>query len=83
MQKVEPKKNWTLTPSAFHRLLSWLDQGTTSDGQKYLETRQRLVLYFDRKNCLTPDELTDETLNRVARRLEEDGVIESDTPAKY
>ena len=45
--------------------------------------RQRLVAYFDRKNCLTPDELADQTLNRVARRLDEEGVIESDTPAKY
>lgn len=45
--------------------------------------RQRLVAYFDRKNCLTPDDLADQTLNRVARRLDEEGVIESDTPAKY
>ena len=45
--------------------------------------RQRLVAYFDRKNCLAPDDLADQTLNRVARRLEEEGVIESDTPAKY
>jgi DNA-directed RNA polymerase specialized sigma24 family protein len=45
--------------------------------------RRRLVSYFDRKNCTTPDELADETLNRVARRLEEEGSIESETPAKY
>ena len=45
--------------------------------------RQRLVFYFDRKNCSTPDELADETLNRVARRLQEEGTIESETPAKY
>ncbi|MGH7783281.1 MAG: hypothetical protein ACREO5_05525 [Candidatus Binatia bacterium] len=43
----------------------------------------RLVTYFDRKNSLSPDELADETLNRVARRLEEEGSIESETPAKY
>jgi len=41
------------------------------------------VAYFDRKNCLGPDELADETLNRVARRLEEEGMIDSETPAKY
>jgi DNA-directed RNA polymerase specialized sigma24 family protein len=45
--------------------------------------RRRLVSYFDRKNCLAPDELTDETLNRVARRLEEEGVITDATPAQY
>jgi len=83
MQKAEPKKNWAITSSAFHRLLEWLDEGENSDGRNYLEMRQRLVAYFDRKNCLMPDELTDETLNRVARRLEEEGRIESETPARY
>ena len=84
MQKVEQKKDWTPTSQAFERLLNWLDEGAPSDGQKYLEMRQRLVAYFDRKNCSTPDELADETLNRVARRLEEEGITASDTPpAKY
>jgi hypothetical protein len=45
--------------------------------------RERLVTYFDRKNCLLPDELADETLNRVARRIEEEGKIKSESPAKY
>lgn len=80
---TEPKKDWTLTERALHRLISWLDDGAGSEGGKYLEMRQRLVAYFDRKNCSTPDELADETLNRVARRLEEEGAIESETPARY
>lgn len=83
MQKAESKKNWTITSSAFHRLLEWLDEGVSSAGQKYLEMRERLVSYFDRKNCMMPDDLADETLNRVARRLEEEGKIESETAAKY
>lgn len=83
MQKTEQKKDWTLNPNAFRRLLDWLDEGADSEGQQYLEMRWRLVSYFDRKNCLTPGELADEALNRVARRLEEEGKIESETPAKY
>ena len=83
MQKSDSKKNWTVTSSAFHKLLDWLDEGNNSDGRNYLEMRLRLVAYFDRKNCLTPDEFADETLNRVARRLEEEGTIESEKPAKY
>jgi DNA-directed RNA polymerase specialized sigma24 family protein len=83
VQKLEKKKDWSITASAFRRLLEWLDEGFDSSGQKYLEMRQRLVAYFDRKNCLSPDELADETLNRVSRRLEEEGAIESDSPAKY
>jgi DNA-directed RNA polymerase specialized sigma24 family protein len=83
MEKSEQKKNWTITSSALNRLLAWLDGNQNSEGKNYLEMRQRLVTYFDRKNCLTPDDFADETLNRVARRLEEEGTIESETPAKY
>jgi len=84
MRRIEQKKDWTLTPPAFDRLLKWLDEGADSDGRKYLEMRQRLVTYFDRKNCAAPDELADETLNRVARRLEEENLTHSETPvAKY
>ena len=83
MQKIERKKNWSLTAESFRKFLAWLDEDEDSAGQKYLEMRQRLIAYFDRKNCLLPDELADETLNRVARRLEEEGEIDSETPAKY
>jgi len=81
--KAWRKKGWALNPRAFQRLLRWLDGGEDSGGEKYLEARRRLVAYFDRKNCPAPDELADETLNRVARRLEEEGTIECDTPARY
>lgn len=77
------KRQWQLTHSAFHRMLEWLDDGSESGGQRYLEVRRRLVVYFDRKNCAVPDDLADETLNRVARRLEEEGAITSDAPAHY
>jgi DNA-directed RNA polymerase specialized sigma24 family protein len=83
MRKGEVKKNWTITSDAFQRLLEWLDEGDDSDGHKYLEIRRRLVIYFDRKNCRAPDALADETLNRAARRLEEAGKIESESPAKF
>ena len=83
MQKLEQKKDWTLNPQAFERLLNWVDEGTNSDGQNYLEMSRRLVAYFDRRNCSTPHELADETMTRVSRRLEEEGAIANETPAKY
>lgn len=82
-QQAGQKKYRKLTPESFQGLLGWLDEGMNSDGQKYLEMRRRLVAYFDRKNLNNFEELADETLNRVARRLEEEGAIQSDTPAKY
>jgi len=72
---AELERDWTLNQGAFGRLLEWLDEGEDSKGERYLEVRRRLRLYFDRKNCLSPDDLTDETLNRIARKLEEKGSI--------
>jgi DNA-directed RNA polymerase specialized sigma24 family protein len=77
------KPDWVLTQSAFLQFLDWLDGGSDSGGHRYVEMRRRLVFYFDRKNCPSPDELADETLNRVTRRLKEEGTIISDTPAHY
>jgi DNA-directed RNA polymerase specialized sigma24 family protein len=77
------KKHWTPTEASFRQLLKWLDEGADSGGERYLEMRRRLAAYFDRRNCLAPDDLADETLNRVARRLEEQGSITDATPAHY
>jgi DNA-directed RNA polymerase specialized sigma24 family protein len=63
------ERAWQATPEAFAQLLNWLDSGMDSQGRKYEEMRQRLVTYFDRKNCRMPDELADETLNRVMKWL--------------
>lgn len=82
-REASDKQNWTASASAFQRLLKWLDGQTNSEGQTYLEMRRRLVAYFDRKNCTTPDDLADETLNRVARRLEEENISQTDDPARY
>ncbi len=72
-----------LSPIAFDQLLAWLDEGQDSQGERYLEMRRRLVTYFDRRNRQAADDLADETLNRVARTLETDGVIETSPPARY
>jgi DNA-directed RNA polymerase specialized sigma24 family protein len=77
------KKDWTLNPEAFRKFLNWLDGGVDSDGDRYLEMRRRLARYFDRRNCFAPDDLADETLNRVARKLEEKGEIVGASPAHY
>ena len=68
---------------AFTRLLEWLDEGVDSHGERYVEMRRRLVSYFDRRNRPGADELADETLSRIARTLEEAGVIETTPPARY
>jgi DNA-directed RNA polymerase specialized sigma24 family protein len=77
------KNDWTPTQETFRQFLHWLDEGVDSGGERYLEMRRRLAFYFDRKNCLSPDDLADETLNRVAKKVEEKGTISGLSPAHY
>src|SRR5262245_40388924 len=79
----ERQRGWTLTADALQRLLKWLDGGADSDGHAYVEIRGRLRDYFRRKDCRTADDLADETLTRVARRLEEEGITLTEKPARY
>lgn len=83
MAREDLKKHWIPTEDAFRGLLAWLDEGVDSGGNRYLEMRRRLVSYFDRRDCPFPDENADETLNRVARRLEEQGTIVAASPAHF
>lgn len=83
MAKRDLRLRWQLDETAFRRLLEWLDQGNDSRGERYVEIRDRLVSYFGRRNCPAPDDLADETLNRVARRLEEQNTIDDVGPAHY
>jgi hypothetical protein len=77
------QNNWSFSGAAFRRFLNWIDEGADSGGEKYLEIRHRLVLYFARKNCTHPNDLADETLTRVARRLEEEGGITDPPPPVF
>jgi DNA-directed RNA polymerase specialized sigma24 family protein len=76
------KRDWAASPAAFQQFLTWLDGGVDSNGERYVEMRRRLEDYFARKRCTSPSDLADDVLNRVARRLEEEGSI-PDPPARY
>jgi RNA polymerase sigma factor (sigma-70 family) len=83
---IQGKKYRVLTQAAFHRLLNWFNEENDdqdSGGQKYEEMRQKLISYFDRRNCRPPEELADETLNRVALKLDEKRSITNVTPAQF
>ena len=60
---------WQPTAEAFARLLKWLDGGVDSQGKKYEDIRLRLVGFFERKECQSPEDLVDETFNRVMKWL--------------
>ena len=60
-----------LTAGAFQSLLSALGPDREAAGEKYELIRLKLLKYFEWRNCEVPEELADETLDRVARRLGE------------
>jgi DNA-directed RNA polymerase specialized sigma24 family protein len=60
-----------LSEKAFFRLLARLNADPLLAGEEYEKLRTRLMYFFERRNCRVPAELSDETINRVARKVEE------------
>ena len=76
-------KNWSLSQEAFDALLDWLDSDREQAGIKYEQIRSSLIKIFAGRGCVDPEELADETINRVTSKLPE---IKSDfkgDPARY
>ena len=74
---VSLKKEWTLTQQAFDRLLDMLDADHEQAGQKYERIRLKLVKYFEWHGAELPDKEADETINRVARKIDEGAEIQN------
>src|SRR6266851_7883115 len=53
----------------FDRLLAWLDPDPERAGLTYEKIRWRLVAILASRGCTCPEELADETIDRVARRV--------------
>ena len=63
------KKLRELGQQDFDRLLSWLDADRERAGYLYEQIRWRLVTILAARGCTLAEELTDETIDRVARRV--------------
>jgi len=72
-----------LTQEAFDRLLAFLDLDRDRAGARYEEIRSQLIKIFMCRGCAVPEELADETINRVARRLQEISSAYEGDPALY
>jgi DNA-directed RNA polymerase specialized sigma24 family protein len=59
-----------LTREALSQFLSHLDGDPDKAGEKYEAIRLRRVKFFDWRGAHFPDQLADETINRVIRKLE-------------
>jgi DNA-directed RNA polymerase specialized sigma24 family protein len=60
----------SLNSSEFESFLRYLHQDRDRAGEEYEEIRRRLMRFFAGRNCFPEEDLADETLDRVARRME-------------
>jgi RNA polymerase sigma factor (sigma-70 family) len=72
-----------LTAEGFDILLSQLDPDRERAGELYETIRRKLVRLFEWRGCVSPEDLADETFNRVARRLSEGVELRSNDPYGY
>jgi DNA-directed RNA polymerase specialized sigma24 family protein len=69
------KKGWVLTEEAFAKFLSSLDPDRDCAGEKYETLRAMLVKFFEWREAWYPEDFADETLNRVARKIDSGEVV--------
>ena len=72
MPDAKTKKE--VTHEIFSRFLAWLNPGGDDDGEAYERLRFRLCTFFSQRGCRFPDELADETINRVILKSSEEHI---------
>jgi DNA-directed RNA polymerase specialized sigma24 family protein len=65
------KTKWSITPEAFDKLLNAFARDREEAGRLYEQARTKLIRFFEWHSITPGDYYADETLNRVARRLDE------------
>jgi RNA polymerase sigma factor (sigma-70 family) len=77
------KKERFLTQEDFDRLLVWLATDRELAAQKYEEVRRRLIKIFVCRGCLEAEDLADDTINRVAGKVQTIAETYTGDPAVY
>jgi|SRR5215831_8123527 len=70
------KRDWVLTEDGFNRLLEALDSDRNTAADRYEHLRRSLVRYFDWRGSINSERDTDETIDRIARKLSDGQTIE-------
>ena len=76
-QTQRQKTKWSLTPEAFEKLLNAFSTDRDEAGVQYEIMRRKLVRFFEWRKIEPAGDYADETINRVARRIESGEVIEN------
>ena len=80
MPKDQAKKE--VTAEQFAKFLTWLSPSVDEAGEAYERLRFRLITFFAGRNCRFPEDLADETINRVVLKIGGE-VVENKTAYVY
>jgi DNA-directed RNA polymerase specialized sigma24 family protein len=77
------RTKWEISQDAFDKFLAWLDPDREQAGAKYETIRRKLIKIFVCRGCPAGEELADETINRVIRKVPEIAASYTGDPAAY
>jgi DNA-directed RNA polymerase specialized sigma24 family protein len=80
---ISKERKIDLTQEAFTQLLSWLAPDRDRAGEKYEQIRRGLITMFRCRGSTIPEELADQTINRVAEKVAEIAPGYVGEPASY
>ncbi len=62
-------EQWTVSKTSFDQFLAILDSDREIAGEKYEALRHRIVKFFEWRACATPEDLADQTIDRLVRKV--------------
>jgi DNA-directed RNA polymerase specialized sigma24 family protein len=77
MSSSHSPARWDLDDRALQGLLARLDTDPAAAGEKYEQLHRGLVKIFERRGAPAPDMCADETIDRVARKLDSGATIDN------
>jgi DNA-directed RNA polymerase specialized sigma24 family protein len=77
------KTESSLTKEQLDMLLAWLDPTLSRSGERYEAIHRKLITFFLNRQCDDAESLADESINRVARRVNEVKDIYVGEQARY
>lgn len=72
-----------MTPEELDALLASLHPDREQAAQIYETIRRKLIRLFEWRGCVSPEDLADDTMDRVARRMAEGVTLHSKDPFSY
>jgi DNA-directed RNA polymerase specialized sigma24 family protein len=74
LKRRKQKVSREVTQESFANFLAWLGPEAGSAGEEYERLRFRLCTFFAQRRCRFPEELADETINRVIHKVGEERI---------